>query len=171
MANITPNRLRALRHDVAEATVRAYGAERAYAVALNSAYFVTDARSWFDVEANDTDELALPVIEEKKALYTDLKAAKHSNPSTVWARVRKYGREEAISAGLIVDPKAVPTEAGGSEPEGENSYRRSPLLRNQEELLALFKFNDKQADLPAQVMVAQDFIIEALKALGIDPRT
>jgi len=84
-----------LRNDVAESVVRAYGAERAYAKSLT----VHFGFSWYDVEASDTTETAKTVTAEKLELYRVLKGAKHSNPSTVWARVRKYGREE-IEGGI-----------------------------------------------------------------------
>ena len=43
------------------------------------------------------------------------------------------------------------------------------MLRNVEELTALWKFNDKQGkDLPAKVKAAQVKIAEALSILGLD---
>jgi hypothetical protein len=46
------------------------------------------------------------------------------------------------------------------------------MLRNVEELTALWKFNDKQGgDLPAKVKAAQGHIEAALKALGLDVAT
>ncbi len=45
------------------------------------------------------------------------------------------------------------------------------MLRNVEELTALWKFNEKQADLPAKIADAQKHIVAALAALGIDVRT
>ena len=154
-----PVSLDALRQAVADAVVRAYGAERAYAVQLNSV-FVFD---WFEVEAADVNESAKPVHAEKGELYKVLKAAKHSNPSTVWARIRKYGREEKY-------PKAA-TEGEGGEGEGGNSQAgttRSATLRNVEELSALYKFNARQESLPDAVKNAQTFIVSALRELGID---
>ena len=157
-----PVSLDALRQAVADAVVRAYGAERAYAVQLNSVF----GFDWFEVEASDVAESAKPVHAEKGELYKVLKAAKHSNPSTVWARIRKYGREEKY-------PKAA-TEGegeGSGEGEGGNSQAgntRSPMLRNVEELSALYKFNARQESLPDAVKNAQTFIVSALRELGID---
>jgi hypothetical protein len=155
--------LASLRQAVADAVVRAYGAERAYAVELNATFGSFD---WFDVEANDVAESAKPVHAEKGELYKVLKAAKHSNPSTVWARIRKYGREEKY-------PKAEgEAEAEGSgEGEGGATHARSPMLRNVEELSALYKFNARQESLPEQVRKAQTFIVSALRELGIDVST
>jgi hypothetical protein len=154
-----PVSLDSLRQAVADAVVRAYGAERAYAVQLNSTF----GFDWFEVEASDVAESAKPVHAEKGELYKVLKAAKHSNPSTVWARIRKYGREEKY-------PKAA-TEGEGGEGEGGNSQAgntRSAMLRNVEELSALYKFNARQESLPDAVKNAQTFIVSALRELGID---
>ena len=156
-----PVSLDALRQAVADAVVRAYGAERAYAVQLNSVF----PFDWFLTEANDVSEQAKTVHAEKGELYKVLKAAKHSNPSTVWARIRKYGREEKY-------PKAATEGEGeGGEGEGGNSQAgntRSAMLRNVEELSALYKFNARQESLPDAVKNAQTFIVSALRELGID---
>jgi hypothetical protein len=154
--------LETLRKGVADAVVRAYGAERDYAVALNAMFAGFD---WFDIEANDSSETAKPVHGEKKALYVELKAAKHSNPSTVWARIRKYGREERHGK------PAEGAEGGAGEGEGEGgagNSPRDPVTRNVEELIALYKFNAKQESLPSKVSEAQKFIASALMALGVD---
>lgn len=153
--------LETLRKGVAEAVKRAYGAERDYAVALNALFTF----EWFDIEANDTTEAAKPVHAEKKALYGELKAAAHSNPSTVWARIRKYGREER---------HGKPAEGGegnaeGGEGEGgAGNTPRDAVTRNVEELIALYKFNARQESLPAKITEAQKFIASALMALGVD---
>jgi hypothetical protein len=153
-----PVSLDALRQAVGDALKRGYGAERAYAVQLNSVF----GFDWFEVEAKDVNESAKPVHAEKGELYKVLKAIDHTNPSTVWARIRKYGREEKY-------PQEV-TEGEGSG-EGGNSQAgntRSPMLRNVEELSALYKFNARQESLPEAVKKAQTFIVSALRELGID---
>lgn len=152
--------LETLRKGVADAVVRAYGAERDYAVALNAMFVGFD---WFDVEANDTTEGAKPVHAEKKALYVELKAAKHSNPSTVWARIRKYGREERHGK-----PAEGESAEGAGESEGAGNAPRDAVTRNVEELIALYKFNAKQESLPEKVRQAQVHIASALNALGVD---
>lgn len=152
--------LETLRKGVADAVVRAYGAERDYAIALNAMFVGFD---WFDIEANDSSETAKPVHGEKKALYVELKAAKHSNPSTVWARIRKYGREERHGK-----PAEGETAEGAGESEGAGNTPRDAVTRNVEELIALYKFNAKQESLPSKVSEAQKFIASALMALGVD---
>jgi hypothetical protein len=154
--------LETLRKGVAEAVKRAYGAERDYAVALNALF----SFEWFDIEANDTAEIAKPVHNEKKALYVELKGANHSNPSTVWARIRKYGREERHGK-----TEGAGAEGGAGEGEGEGgagNAPRDPVTRNVEELIALYKFNARQESLPAKITEAQKFIASALMALGVD---
>ena len=154
--------LETLRKGVAEAVKRAYGAERDYAIALNAMF----SFEWFDIEANDTAETAKPVHAEKKALYGELKAAAHSNPSTVWARIRKYGREERHGK-----TEGGAGEGGAGEGEGEGgagNAPRDPVARNVEELIALYKFNARQESLPAKITEAQKFIASALMALGVD---
>ncbi len=155
--------LETLRKGVAEAVKRAYGAERDYAVALNALF----SFEWFEVEANDSSEIAKPVHAEKKALYVELKGANHSNPSTVWARIRKYGREERH--GKTEGAGAEGAEGGEGEGEGgAGNAPRDPVTRNVEELIALYKFNARQESLPAKITEAQKFIASALMALGVD---
>jgi hypothetical protein len=153
--------LESLRQGVAEAVKRAYGAERAYAKALNS-LFTFD---WFTFEANDSSEEAKLVKAEKTLLYTELKAADHTNPSTVWARIRKYGQEERHGK-----PGAEGGEGEGGEGEGEGAGNspRDPITRNVEELLNLYKFNKRQESLPAKITEAQKHVALALIALGVD---
>ena len=166
MENITVNgsavSLETLRKGVADAVVRAYGAERDYAIALN-AMFNTD---WFMVEASDTSEAAKPVHAEKKALYVELKAAKHSNPSTVWARIRKYGKEERYGKPEATEGAEGAEGAEGSE--GAGNTPRDAMTRNIEELVALYKFNSRQESLNDKVKQAQVHIVQALKALGVN---
>lgn len=148
-----------LRKGVAEAVKRAYGAERTYAKALN-AMFTFD---WFNIEANDTSENAKLVRAEKNMLYVELKAAEHTNPSTIWARIRKYGREERHGK-----PESAGGEGEGGEGEGAGNSPRDAVTRNVEELIALYKFNARQESLPSKVVDAQKFIAQALMALGVD---
>ncbi len=150
-----------LRKGVAEAVKRAYGAERSYAKALN-AMFTFD---WFAFEASDTSEEAKLVKAEKTLLYTDLKAADHTNPSTIWARIRKYGKEEKYGK---PEGEGGEGEGEGGEGEGAGNKPRDAVTRNVEELIDLYKFNARQDSLPSKVADAQKFIAQALLALGVD---
>ena len=155
--------LAALRQGVADGLTRAYGAEREYAKGLNGSM----AAGWYNVEAADVSDLAKLVHAEKKALFEVLKAAKHSNPSTVWARVRKTAAE-LVKAELAADSGDAPDGGEGEEESGGAKHTRSAMLRNVEELSSLYKFNKRQESLDAKVTAAQGFIASALMALGID---
>lgn len=162
--------LAALRTAVAETVKRQYGAEREYALALNAEFTF----AWFDIEASDKSETAKPIHAEKGELYKVLHAAKHSNPSTVWARIRKYGSEEASLVGTHGKPMPaydtegnMITDLDSAESNGANN-KRSPMLRNIEELSKLYMFNAKQESLDQKIFKAQTFIASALAELGVD---
>ena len=108
---VTPVEAVALaRRASAEAVGRAYGADRDYSIALNNLL----APKWYDEDADSITDLGKVVKAEKKQYFAALKAyaPKHSNPSTNWKRIRKYGREE-------VEGKPVKGEgAEGGEGEG-----------------------------------------------------
>ena len=157
---ITPagQTLQTLRLDVAEAGVRQYGAERRYAEALCDNL----PAEWFMVEHNDKSADAKPVHAEKAALYEVLKAANHTNPSTVWARVRKYAQEHVYG-------KPEKTE-GDSESVGAR-HARSPDLRLIEDLSALWKFLGRQQSLSDKQAQCKTHIGSALTAMGVDLAT
>lgn len=161
--------LATLRQGVAESVKRAYGAERAYALALNASF----GFDWFNVEANDTSPEAKTVHAEKKELFAALKAVEHTNPSTVWARIRKYGKAEKYPAPQAEAPEGGEAEGGEAEggegeAEGAGSRNKAPMLRNVDDLVALYKFNMRQDSLPPKVESAQVYIVKALEALGVD---
>lgn len=144
-----------LRNNVAEASVRAYGAERDYAVALCSVL----PAEWYVVEHRDTSADAKLVHAEKKALFDVLKKANHTNPSTVWARVRKYAQEHI---------EGVPEKKEGeSEPAGAQ-HNRSLTLRFVEELTLLYKAGKRAESMSDKERSAHIYIASALGALGID---
>ena len=154
--------IESLRSAVADAVVRQYGAERKYAQALCNSL----PAEWYLVEHNDKGEDAKKVHAEKKALFDVLKKAGHTNPSTVWARVRKYGQEEI---------EGVPETSEG-ESEGESDsvgarHSRSPDLRLIEELSALWKFLGRQESLTDKQAQCKTHICSALLAMGVDPAT
>ena len=152
--------IESLRKGVAEAVKRAYGAERNYAKALNAMF----AFDWFNFEASDSSDDAKLVKAEKTLLYTELKAADHTNPSTVCARIRKYGKEERHGK----PEGSEGGEGGEGEGEGAGNSPRDAITRNVEELLNLYKFNKRQEGLPSKVLDAQKNIALALIALGVD---
>lgn len=154
------NDISVLRQSVADAVVRAYGAEREYAHALCEAL----PSEWYLVEHNDKGETAKPVHAEKKALFAVLNAAKHSNPSTVWARVRKYAQEHI---------KGAPAKEGEAEKSDDVASRttRTLTLRLIEELSTLHKACTKADSLSDKERDAHTHIVSALTAMGIDITT
>lgn len=150
-----------LRSNVAEANVRAYGAEREYAVALCSVL----PAEWYLVEHRDTSEPAKAVHKEKQDLFTVLKAAKHTNPSTVWARVRKYAQEHCEGPKGETATSEGETESNGAQPN------RSLTLRYVEELTLLFKAGRRAESMSDKERNAHTHIGSALAALGIDLAT
>jgi hypothetical protein len=155
----------ALRNNVAEAQARQYGAVKEYAKGLNQSFDF----AWFEVEATDQGEQGKAVKAEKAEFYKPMKQAGHSNPSTVWARVRAEGKADAKAQGLFGYTADVEAEGDGTETEGSGaSHARSPMLRNIEELTKLYKFNKSQTGLDPKIIKAQQKISEALIELGIN---
>jgi hypothetical protein len=168
MSNITVTQasevqsIEALRQDVADAVVRAYGAERKYAEALCN----TLPAEWYLVEHNDKGDEAKLVHAEKKELFKVLNGAKHSNPSTVWARVRKYAQEYMEPKAPDADGVIAPTEA----PVGARQ-NRSLTLRLVEELTTLYKACKNADSLSDKERQAHTHITSALIAMGVDVAT
>ena len=169
VANVT---LDAICNEMIEATRKEYGSHIRIAAKLNDLL----PFAWYDVDPKEVSDNAKALDTHKKPLYAALRKAGHTNPSVPFGRMRDYGRN--LRAGLAPNGKSM---ADGSplpnnvseegEGEGANPAKRSPMLRNVEELTALWKFNEKQADLPAKIAGAQKHIVAALAALGIDVRT
>jgi hypothetical protein len=161
--NITsvPESIESLRANVVQAESERYGAMRVYAQALCSSLPV----EWYLVEHADTSDTAKPVHAEKKALFALLKAINHSNPSTIWARVRKYGQE-------YIEGATAPAEAGAEsegEAEGANTRETRSLARRYiEELTTLYKAGKRAESLSDKEQDALTKIGGALIALGVD---
>ena len=115
---------------------------------------------WYLVEHNDKGEDAKQVHAEKKALFKALNEAEHTNPSTVWARVRKYAQEHI---------EGVPEKTEGSTDTSVGArHNRSLNLRLIEELSTLFKACKNAESLSDREQDAQTYITSALIALGVD---
>lgn len=157
----TVSTIATLRQSVADAVVRAYGAEREYAIALCNAL----PAEWYLVEHSDKGDNAKLVHAEKKELFKALNSAKHSNPSTVWARVRKYAQYH-----IEGEPEAKPEgEAEGSKVGARQN--RSLTLRLVEELSTLYKATKNADSLSDKERDCQTHIASALTAMGIDLTT
>jgi hypothetical protein len=157
--NVTPvhgSEIESLRHNVAVATESAYGAMRKYAEGLCGVL----PAEWYLVEHNDSSDNAKPVHAEKKALFAELKAVNHSNPSTIWARVRKYAQEFMEGA-----PEQASTGEGESVGKRET---RSLELRLVEDLTALWKACGRAESLSNKQADCKTHIGSALIAMGVD---
>jgi len=164
MENITVTQvstlsLESLRQGVADAVKRAYGAERDYAQKLCEVLPV----EWYLVEHNDKGDDAKQVHAEKKALFKALNEAEHTNPSTVWARVRKYAQEH-------MEGKPEVKEGETDAPVGARQ-NRSLTLRLVEELTTLYKATKNADSLSDKERDCQTHIASALTAMGIDLAT
>jgi hypothetical protein len=143
-----------LRNNVAESNKVAKVSELGYAKGLNAFFSEVGIESWYDIDSKEISENAKFVKAERTALYAVLKAKEHTNPSTVWARVRKLAK---------IDVEGEPEESDKGA-----VHARSAMLRNIEELSALWKFNGRQESLPDEVNKAQAYISSALMALGVN---
>lgn len=158
----TDSTIATLRQSVADAVVRAYGAEREYAIALCN----TLPAEWYLVEHSDKGENAKLVHAEKKELFKALNAAKHSNPSTVWARVRKYAQYH-----IEGEPEAKPEGASDTDSKVGARQNRSLTLRLVEELSTLYKATKNAQSLSDKERDCQTHIASALTAMGVDLTT
>lgn len=165
MSDITitssPVSIEALRVNVAQAVESSYGAMRSYAQALCEVL----PAEWYLVEHNDTSDSAKLVHAEKKELFKLLKGANHSNPSTIWARVRKYAQE--YIEGVPEKTKGESGESGESE-GGNTRETRSLARRYIEELTVLYKAGKRAESLSDKESDALTKIGGALIALGVD---
>jgi hypothetical protein len=159
------NTIEELRKGVADAGLRMYGAEREYAQGLCGILPL----GWYLVEHRDTSADAKLVHAEKKALFSVLNAAKHTNPSTVWGRVRKYAQEHVEGV-----PEATTAEGaadGEAESDGNARHTRSLNLRLVQDLILLWKATTRAESLSDKERQAQTHIASALTALGVDLAT
>lgn len=154
-----------LRIAAVESEVKNYGARREYANGINT---IADGVAWY------RDGVALPkaVELEKKEYYKALKAIGYSNPSNAWRMVKEYALENALEFGLFGE---VAPEVGEGEVSAESNTRetRSITLRMIEELTTLHKACMKLREANSEeylpkVGSAHGFVIDALKALGVD---
>lgn len=159
IVNGADSKIAKLRENVGKSEKATQGTKREYAIALNALFAEFD---WFDVKHTDVSENAKLVHAEKQALFEVIRkyCPDHKNVSQPWKMAREYGREERY--GKEEKPESDETD------EGEKREAKTPMLRNMDDLLALYKFNARQDALPAQVSRAQTFIASALAELGVD---
>ena len=164
--NVADVSLASILAEMIEASKQAYGSHIKIAAKFNELM----PFDWFDINHNEKSENNKILKTFKLPLYAALKEAGHTNASVPYGRMCEYGRN--IRNGLSPNGKATldgqPVEQGEGESDGAAPAPRSAMLRNVEELTALWKFNDKQDALPAKVKRAQIKIVEALAELGLD---
>jgi len=142
------------RDNAAEKNGATASAERNYAVTLN-AQFISD---WFAFEATDISDNGNIVKTEKEKFYKALHAShhngKHPNPSTVWARVRKYGREAMF---------------GVEDADDAAKHGKAPDVRIIDTLVPLYKFLKRQESLNDKQSIVLLRIGQALSdGMGMD---
>ena len=171
------------RRNAAQALVGGYGALRQFAEDMNFAFAASDVY-WYTIEAKDTGPFAQLVHAEKEALFAALHAAvqakyvienpgasketvakqKYSNPSTIWARARKYAAEQTQDN----DTGGGGSEGEGSGETGQTQERRSLLLRTVEEATKLWKAYEREAQFLDDAAKARQLkLVELIEACGI----
>lgn len=153
----------ALRARAVEVESSVYGARREYAQGING---LSDI-AWY----RDGVELPAAVKAEKTEYYKALKAIGYSNPSNAWKMVKLYAFEAAKENELFGE--VADAEGEGESADGETREARTLTLRMIEELTKLHKAADKKRTDNAEeytnkVSTAHHYVIEALKAMGVD---
>jgi len=125
--------------------------ERRYAAMLSKAM-----PGWHKLSEKDSSNESKALKAGPKAkLFEQLKAAGHSNPGTVWGRLRKYAAEDEAAATGTEGEGEGDT---GTEDEGGNT-KREIRARIREELIKLIKAIDKD-QFPAEDLRAVKTYLE-----------
>lgn len=158
--------IEALRNAAVESEKTAYGARRAYAVGINDMADI----AWY----RDGTQLPKAIVEEKAEYYKALKAIGYSNPSNAWGKVKDYAKEDAVARGLFgeIAPE-VSADGAVAETVAETRDTKTLTLRYVEDLMVLHKASVKKAGLgdpeyTDKIRTAHAFLIQALKAMGVD---
>jgi hypothetical protein len=162
--------------DITAADSLGYGANIRFAAKLNEEM---PGFAWFDISHTEVSDNAKILAPFKAAFYKAKRDAGHKNPAVPFNRdICAYGRN--LRAGLapngktMLDGSAKPKGEGEGEGEGEgaNPAKRSPKLRNLDELIKLWKFNHNLGpSAPKEILEVQKHLTAALKALNFDVRT
>ena len=151
--NFDMSAIASARQECADKSGATASSERNYALALNDGF----VPEWFAFEATDVSDEGKIIKAEKEMFYKALHSAhhngKHPNPSTVWARVRKYGNEALY---------------GVTESDGGAKHGKSVDLRITDTLVPLYKFLKRQDTLNAKQTDVRVYVASALTAFGMD---
>jgi hypothetical protein len=167
--NVSDIALSTIYKEMVDASKQAYGSHIRIAAKFNNLM----PFAWFEMSPTEKSEDAKILKAHKSELYAAFKEAGHSNPSVPFKRICDYGRN--LANGLAPSGKTtidgVPVEQA-DESDGAGPAPRSAMLRNVEERIALWKFNDKQGDaLPAKIKAILDLDAQILALLGVDVAT
>lgn len=143
-----------------------YGAGRRYAATL-VAYFRTRGygEEWLSMSHDAKGVSADAMREERDALYADLRAAGHSNPSVKWKQIKGYAADliKAESADGETDETETETDSNGKR------ETRPVQVRMLDDLKALYKMCKREKlKLTPQQNEAHTYITSALASLGVD---
>jgi hypothetical protein len=133
-------------------------AERRYASLMTNTF-----PGWHLITHDDKTNEGKIVGAAKTKLFEQLKAAQHTNPRTVWARVRKYAAEELGNA-----EGGEGNEGEGGEGEGEGDTKKREIrTRLREEMTKLVKAIERE-EFPAEDLRAVKDLLE-LAILKVTP--
>lgn len=144
-----------------------YGAARKYAATL-VAFFRGEGfgDDWVTMDHDEKGKAGDAMREERSALYADLKAAGHSNPSVKWKQIKGYAAE---IIGEEMGETEGETEGEETEGSGNTKHTRSVQLRLVEDLSGLHKMLKREAkNLTDGQRTAALHIAAALADIGVD---
>ena len=166
--NVSPEQVSKARGAFVDSLSSNYGAGRVYAatlVGLLGTQWITMAH---DHKGAEGDAMRA----ERDALYADLKAAGHSNPSVKWKQIKDHAHEvlaEADRAARIAAGESAEDIDAESEGSGNTKSARSPQLRLVEDLTGLYKMCKREAKTLTEAQrKASLHITAALADLGVD---
>lgn len=162
--NVTPEQVGKARGAFVDSLSSNYGAGRVYAATLVGLL----GTAWITMAHDQKGAEGDAMRKERDALYADLKAAGHSNPSVKWKQIKGYASD------LVRAESAEGEGEEGAEPEstGGAKHTRSPQLRLVEDLTALHKMCKREGNkLTEAQKKAALHIAAALADLGIDLTT
>lgn len=147
---------------------KVYGAGRKYAAVL-VAFFRAKGHGdgWMVIPHDYKGPEGDAMRAERDALYKDLRAAGHSNPSVKWSQIKGYAVDLVTAEST---PEGETEGEGEGEAEGGSAkHTRTMQLRLVEDLTTLHKACKRESkNLTEQQRQASVHIASALASLGVD---
>lgn len=163
--NVSPEQVSEARGAFVGALSSSYGAGRTYAAVLVGLL----GTAWITMPHDQKGAEGDAMRKERDALYADLKAAGHSNPSVKWKQIKGYAAELVKAESGEGDGEAAD---GEGESTGGAKHTRTTQLRLIEELTTLYKLCKREAKtLTNEQNAAFTHITSALAALKVDLTT